>query len=75
MDMMSNNKLYMIIISDFKIQREALVLKKLCKIEVAIGKTYLKCKILAFSLGGQFSFGFERSRHAASKNRLFDGRI
>lgn len=42
MDMMSNNKLYMIIISDFKIQREALVLKKLCKIEVVIGKTYLK---------------------------------
>ena len=40
MDMMSNNKLYMIIISDFKIQREALVLKKLCKIEVVIGKTF-----------------------------------
>ena len=44
MDMMSNNKLYMIIISDFKIQREALVLRKLCKIEVVIGKTYLKNK-------------------------------
>ena len=44
MDMMSNNKLYMIIISDFKIQREVLVLKKLCKIEVVIGKTYLKNK-------------------------------
>ena len=36
MDMMSNNKLYMIIISDFKIQRKALVVKKLCKLEVFI---------------------------------------
>ena len=34
--MMSNNKLYMIIISDFKIQRKALVVKKLCKLEVFI---------------------------------------
>ena len=38
MDMMSNNKLYMIIISDFKIQRKALVVKKLCKLEVFIRK-------------------------------------
>ena len=44
MDMMSNNKLYMIIISDFKIQRKALVVKKLCKLEVFISKTYLKSK-------------------------------
>ena len=44
MDMMSNNKLYMIIISDFKIQRKALVVKKLCKLEVFIRKTYLKSK-------------------------------
>ena len=44
MDMMSNNKLYMIIISDFKIQRKALVVKKLCKLEVFILKAYLKSK-------------------------------
>ena len=44
MDMMSNNKLYMIIISDFKIQRKALVVKKLCKLEVFIRKAYLKSK-------------------------------
>ena len=42
--MMSNNKLYMIIISDFKIQREAFVVKKLCKLEVLIRNAYLKTK-------------------------------
>ena len=42
MDMMSNNKLYMIIISDFKIQKQAGVVKKLCKLEAVIREIFKK---------------------------------
>ena len=45
MDMMSNNKLYMIIISDFKIQRQAGVAKTLCKSEVVIRKVFKRINL------------------------------